>query len=506
MALGIAVLFLTAVAHSALGREPLPDRETLTKLLDEIDNAAVSMAPCGNPAPGLLKIRHGYDLGYMDQLPLFVGENDGTKRVALDFTCTEGKKWQNPYNGIQYDLPDQITNMVSLPRGIMQFDTYLWKDYNEIKRDWSSNTGLDIMDGAFGFSSSYSRMHHSITAQKKFVEDVTSFVSGFRADYKPPWELKLNAGAQAFIDRFLPNTYEEDMDAWDEFINYYGTHYYEQGNFGGLLKMTMETEKELVFQMGETTTKQNAEAWFKLWIGVLGAHTDTTVRVDARFRNRTSVTQRYFGGQGNLLDRQFYSKWVPTIATNPWLFAGDLKPLSLMFPQAKAAGMNRATQVALNKARVNEMKTAINAYIEDLQNMGFTGLWSFYCNGTRPDAQCDILDMIIITVGCRVHGCRWSNWPDRRDQYVREAQAILPRITAEEARKGRNDAGVATLGRRVRSILLKMNTRSPYDTKTLMRTTQVCYCPRGSRCRCGVNAPGATVKAPRPFFTNWPAR
>ncbi|CAH1781039.1 unnamed protein product [Owenia fusiformis] len=509
MYIEIVALLLAAVAPAS-GVEPLPDRATLTKLLDEIDGAATTMAVCVNPPAGLPKLRHGYDVGYLDQVPLGVGSNDGTKRVALDYTCNEGKKWRNPQNNVLYDLPDQVSRIALVPGGILQFTSHLWKSNDDIKLDWGDKAGIELGNdsdstpdgtGEFSFSDSYKNLYQAISSQRRFVEDVSSFVSAFRVDFKSPGQIQLNSGAQTFISRFLPNTYEANPDAWDAFIDYYGTHYYESGNFGGLLKMTMETQKEVVAQLGESATSRNAELTFKNWIGILGGHSESASRVDARFTRSTSSTQRYFGGQGNLLDPQFYRKWVPTIATNPWLFAGRLRPMSYLFPRAKISGMNKAIKVSLNKARLEDMKTGLNGHIANLRNLQTTGSWAA-CTGASPDRQCH-RRLPIIDLGCTIQGCRWSTWPARRNAYIAEARAVLPRITAEERNKGRNDAGVNALGRQTKNILNKMDTKAPLLTRALTGSAQVCRCGY-RRCRCGAPAgPMATIKASQPFFNNW---
>ncbi|CAH1781035.1 unnamed protein product [Owenia fusiformis] len=500
----IAVFISAAIACAASALEPLPDRETLTKWLDDIDNAAASSkVACQLIPPGLLKLRQGFELGYLDQLPLTIGRDDGTRRTALDFSCNENKKWLNPYNGVNYDKPDQIANIVSLPRGILEFNSYLWKDYNEIKRTWSDHVELEIIPGIFGFSASYSALHHKITAEKKFVEDVTSFVSAFRAELKPSWQIQLNSGARQYIDTILPNTYEANMEAWDRFVEFYGTHYYAQGSYGGLLKMTMETDKEFVLETSAESTKANAEATFKNWLIELGVRT-SRAQIDAKFTENTNITRRYFGGSGVLTDPKFYEKWVPTVHTNPWMFAGQLQPLSVLFPQAKVAGMDRAIQVSLNKAGLNEMKAAINAYITDLQELYWRGDWEGCGSGAQPDRQCRIFDIVFVQVGCICTGCKWFHWKARRDQYIAEAQAFLPLIVAEERKKGRDDRSISRLYSRVGAVLQKMDTKAVMVNKEVWSSTTNCHCSQG-RCTCrGSNIPAALVRAPEPFFNNWP--
>ena len=58
------------------------------------DPGAQQKVPCKNLAPGLATIIRGVDVTTLNFLPLDLADDLGYKHPVIDFTCNEGKTWQ----------------------------------------------------------------------------------------------------------------------------------------------------------------------------------------------------------------------------------------------------------------------------------------------------------------------------------------------------------------------------------------------------------------------------
>ena len=54
---------------------------------------------------------------------------------------------------------------------------------------------------------------------------VSAFDSATRADLKPYWELDLGSSPERYIINILPENFEANVNDYNEFIKYYGTHF-----------------------------------------------------------------------------------------------------------------------------------------------------------------------------------------------------------------------------------------------------------------------------------------
>jgi len=60
----------------------------------------------------------GVDLDTLDMKHDYSVDNvDGFVHRLIDFNCDKKKKWISPFNNMEYDVPDEIEDMMSLPTG-----------------------------------------------------------------------------------------------------------------------------------------------------------------------------------------------------------------------------------------------------------------------------------------------------------------------------------------------------------------------------------------------------
>ncbi|CAL1530299.1 unnamed protein product [Lymnaea stagnalis] len=316
---------------------------------------------CSNPPPGIQKMTRGVDITKLDLVPVDVIGTNGFKSPIINFSCSRNRTWRSP-DGQDYQLPDQIWQMTTVPGGWLSAETKLYKNYNDVRRSMTTEVGGEgaIWKFAFSGSHSYKKMQNAITNTSRYVSDIASFESAVRADVIPSWILEVDTFAQMFIDRMITGDYETNPRSYNRFINQFGTHYFSTANFGGYIKVVSETTMDYLYSRSESEAKANAKASFLKIISVHGGQVSGSTTVDERFTSASTQSIRYYGGDTNLLTQNGIQQWQPTVARNPWLFSGELKPISdLITDETKNAGMIRAVENYVMRNYLEELERLI---------------------------------------------------------------------------------------------------------------------------------------------------
>ncbi|XP_059142063.1 perivitellin-2 67 kDa subunit-like [Physella acuta] len=324
---------------------------------------ASGVTECSNPPPGVQKIFRGVDITTLDLAPIDFQGNSGFKNPVLNFSCNSGRNWRSPA-GTVYQLPDQIWHMTSVPGGWLTADVNIYKTYNEVRRSMSSDVGGEGSLFKFSFSASqnYKKLQNTITNSSKYICDVSSFESATRVDVNPSWALELDRFAQIYIDRMLTGTFASNPIAYNRFINEFGTHYFSSANFGGFIWMLFETNTDYFYSQTEREIQRNAKASFLKIISLRGGTVTGSTTVDQRFESSTTQTVKYYGGDTNLLTQSGFQRWQPSVDLDPWLFSGQLKPISdLISDETKRTSMETAVRNYVLRSYLNELIRLIAA-------------------------------------------------------------------------------------------------------------------------------------------------
>ncbi|XP_059143534.1 perivitellin-2 67 kDa subunit-like [Physella acuta] len=348
----------------------------LLPLLLAVAGSLTDAKPCTNLPPGLSKMNRGVDCSKLDLLPIDVVGNDGVMSPIIPFTCDLGKQYKS-VKGIVYELPDQVWQMTSVPGGWLSSDAHTYSSYSAIRNSMGSSVGLEVDTGKYSFSASvsYKKLQNSITNTSRYISEVTAFSSATRADVNPPEKLGLDSFAQAYIDTTLTGTYESNPNAYNKFIDTYGTHYFTSANFGGFIRMVFETAKDYFMSKTESEIEANAKAAYMKMVSVSVAATSSTGNVDEKFTSSTKTTIKYYGGDTNILSSEGLTKWQPTVEGDPWLFSGKLKPISdLIQDETKKSSMIRAVKNHLLRAYIGELQSLIYGARAKAENSVINGL------------------------------------------------------------------------------------------------------------------------------------
>ncbi|GFR71720.1 perivitellin-2 67 kDa subunit [Elysia marginata] len=312
---------------------------------------------CSKAPPGVRKIVKGVDITTLDLVPLDFTTSDGFKSPVINFTCNLDRKYTR---GVKtYQLPDQIWQMTNNPGGWVTSNAQLYKTSKDVRTSMAKDVGGQgsIWKFSFSASKSYTKMQHTITNSSKYISDVASFYSSTQVDLIPDWLLQMNWIAKLYVQRFMDGkTYQSDPDVYQEFINQFGTHYFSVANFGGHIRSVYETSTSYFSSHTDSQAKKNAKASFLKLLSAHGGSVKGSTTVDSQFSSKSTETVRYYGGSTNLLSSVGIQTWQPTVDDNPWLFSGELKPISdLLSNDTQRSSMEEAVKQHVMRAFLGEL-------------------------------------------------------------------------------------------------------------------------------------------------------
>ena len=141
-----------------------------------------------------------------------------------------------------YDLPDEVWDVTALPGGFLTQRVEIFKSSREVQESMAAKAGVDIFGGTFSASASYEKLSSSLTNDSRYFESVDTIVSASRVNLVPSSAFDLSRFAKTLLEQKLPNTFDEDPAAFEDFINQFGTHYFAFGKFGGVVRLLLETK------------------------------------------------------------------------------------------------------------------------------------------------------------------------------------------------------------------------------------------------------------------------
>ncbi|GFR97739.1 perivitellin-2 67 kDa subunit [Elysia marginata] len=312
---------------------------------------------CTNPPPGVMKMTRGVDIAELDLMPYSFSVPDGFKSPVVHFTCNEGRVFTK--DSKSYTLPDQIW-MTEKPGGELNANVHLYKKSADLRSRLSRDVGGAAVIKRFGFgaSHSYQELQHTITMSSKYISDVSSYYSSSRVDIKADWQLRVNPQVEQFLETFVGNsTYESNPELYKRFIELYGTHYFSVANFGGHVRSLYETNMNYFFSHTDEQVKNNARLSFMFWASAEGKNEKKLSDSQSQYDSESKQIVRFYGGSANLLSANGLQTWQPTVAANPWLFSGKVKPISdLLHNVTHKNNMEKAIRQHILQAYLAELR------------------------------------------------------------------------------------------------------------------------------------------------------
>ncbi|CAG2179979.1 unnamed protein product, partial [Oppiella nova] len=226
------------------------------------------------------------------------------------------------------------------------------------------DAGVGLLNGMFSASTNYMKAQHTIANSSKFVTEIFAHFSALQADLVPYWELPLGKSPSTFIDKFLPDKYEANPAKFIEFIETFGTHFISRGHYGGVFRLSFNLQNQLRYTMSDTQIKADAKGTFFNILKANGAYGGETVKITESFKSQSELTEFYYGGIANLLKPASWKDWWDSVSGNPWLFKGQLEPITKLIPDGpKNVAITKAIEIYLDKAYLNDILRSAYSFI-----------------------------------------------------------------------------------------------------------------------------------------------
>lgn len=182
-------------------------------------------------------------------------------------------------------------------------------------------------------------------------------------DFKPHYQVKANKNFLDFVAKLESTKYEDSQEQYKEFLDTFGTHYFEMGMFGGYLLQRTEIDSKYMYEANEKDINVNLEAGFMEMVSGKFDINKQYLDSKAKFDVSTSTSDYYYGGQTDLavvLNKEQFAKWWESVPSDPWLFGGRVKPIEYLIESENVKKeMKKAVYVKLANAYLQEAKDSL---------------------------------------------------------------------------------------------------------------------------------------------------
>ncbi|KAI2806882.1 hypothetical protein BLOT_008841 [Blomia tropicalis] len=310
---------------------------------------------CSLLLPGLARMSKGIDVTSLDLFPSDIAQPGGFRQSIFEFTCKEGKTWKHPsFSNREYSWPDQVQSVTRIPAGSLSISTNFDENIDEVKKSMAAKVDLEVNAGTFGSfsgSTSYKEAKGHMLKTDKSVAETSATVSSIEFDLKAPEILHTSPYFESWVES-LPSSYEKDPLMYDEFVDTFGTHYFDIAKFGGYLYQKTIIENSYVKDTNEKEVEANLKLSFKAFAGIKtsigGEIEDTTKESKERFSRNTENNFYYYGGVSKFTtdeDENYMAKWWDTVNEDPWLFGGQIRPIEWLIKDAAKQNETRKAVV-----------------------------------------------------------------------------------------------------------------------------------------------------------------
>jgi hypothetical protein len=291
-----------------------------------------------NPLVSLLSA--GYDAVYEEfRLPV------------VQFSYEQGLYFDNPYEDgiVSWKQPDQVFIMAN-PEVIIDEVSEIYNNTDEYFEKKAKTTGFSFgfFFGLFGSSQTTISVTNTLKKTSNVYATYDRFYKFFDAMLMPPCcgdgSLQMHQYAAHAIQQ-LPRYNKDSKDEYMRFIQFYGTHYLHKASFGGQISMQQVIDTSKLSDSSETFIKRQSGFTFGfiITLSFSSAHSDYSRRLTNEFKEASTHSVRYIGGNPEYFSMEHSSNWSRTIKDNPSLIQFELKEISeLIDNERKRLDMHKA--------------------------------------------------------------------------------------------------------------------------------------------------------------------
>jgi hypothetical protein len=369
--------------------------------------SATAATYCSNLPPGIDQLT-GINLATFD---IYAADPGFVSQQLVEFTCNDNRTWKDARNNVEYDFPDQVSQIHIMGGGQLDYDETECNTTEEVRLALSLQLGISggpsneplsaapaptPSPGAFGFSASLSMSaaYDHIESESRDWRALSSHVDAYLYSEHPfdirPDLFPLSEDASRLVATIENENHgvfnNQSAEVFNKFFEYFGTHAITGGSLGGLLRMHYAVEKKYSSTTTSASLSANAQASFFNFIKASGGVNASAKKVDTDFQEATSFSEFCFGGGGCPTDAASFVAWQQDVHTTPWLFGAQVTPTFTFIP-------NASTRAQTELAHVNYLS---EQYLKHEVTPGLKRLLSIL-NGTAVSSTGD--------PSCRKRGC-----------------------------------------------------------------------------------------------------
>lgn len=252
--------------------------------------------------PVLENIANGINVRTLDLLPTVLTNRNGFAKTIFNFTCSRETLVTNPLDANEViNQPDQI---VEIQLRHNRLTSKLYKNLSDYVEENNKAVGLITNNssekvGHFIDSVGYGKLKSRLRESKQFVVETHLVKNGYTIKLNQPEALQ-NSLSSTFVsdlDRLLPD-FTRCWDLYENFLDYWGTHYFSEAEVGQMASMRTTARKDYLNSgliSEETLMAFLAEEFLR--------------KTDQNFNNKV-ITKRLKSQVAN--DEQSFSKNIKT--------------------------------------------------------------------------------------------------------------------------------------------------------------------------------------------------
>jgi len=237
-----------------------------------------------------------------------------------------------------------------------------------------------------------------------------------QVDFQDREEMLLSHNFQNYINKRLTGKFEDDPDVYYDFIRTFGTHYFESALFGGYLHQRTTIKNNYLRTMESQQIKAHLEVKFLWFVTASADYNSTKTKIDENIEANSENDFYYYGGITDLFNRNEsdrLKKWSDTIHRDPWLFGGQLMPVSNLISNATIrAEVKKAVSFVFAKAFLHDFKSIVSLthYQLSTEDRNLLGKIEYDLNNPKPDADVTKADKEIETMLRKVKQGKVATW------------------------------------------------------------------------------------------------
>eukprot|EP00035_Acanthoeca_spectabilis_P025078 m.456717 g.456717 ORF g.456717 m.456717 type:complete len:408 (+) comp21109_c0_seq1:41-1264(+) len=277
--------------------------------------------PC---LPGMDAIGIGYDA--------VRGTSFGVGRavVKLNFSKGNAKVWNDPFgNKTTFSYANQA-RVTQAADQVTQFS--IFRSVSDFVSYQQANAHVDASYGMFFKASVDTKWAQSYTNEGLHIVAVTTNELGvYSITLDPPMFMQPDSQFSAYVDA-LPSEY--DADAYNQFIQYYGTHYVSAGTLGGRATMRTIIDHDYYSTQSDASISAQLQVTWKLFGGDAGGGASSNTTDQKWTQNSQSSTHAEGGDPAikSFSNAEQWTAWAKSVDTSsPVLTSVALEPLWSLF-------------------------------------------------------------------------------------------------------------------------------------------------------------------------------